>query len=323
MINFWKQLPKPFLVLAPMENVTDFVFREIVSGLPKPDVFFTEFTNAEALTSEGYVATIGKLKYSENQRPIVAQIWGRSPEALYKAARLVQEMEFDGIDINMGCPDKTVIKMGAGSAHINNRTLTKEVIEAVKAGANNLPLSIKTRIGFHQDITEEWTTFLFEQKINALIIHGRIAQQMSKGQANWQQVGHAVKIKNKISPETILIGNGDIKSFTEAHEMHKNHGVDGVMIGRGIFLNPWVFEKTLDIKLHQKEEYIELLLKHVRLYTEIWGDTKNFDVMKKFIKMYIKDFGGANQLRQNLMETKNSDQVEEILLRSSQTLTLS
>lgn len=314
MVNFWKDLPKPFLALAPMENVTDFVCREIFSELPRPDVFFTEFTSAQGLFSEGRNETIQKLKYSKNQRPIVAQIWGTSPEILYKAAALVQENKFDGIDINMGCPDKTVVKNGAGSALIKNHALTKEIIHAVKAGANDLPVSVKTRIGFDEDKTEEWISFLLKQNINALTIHGRLATQMSKGCANWEEIACAVKIKNQISPETLIVGNGDIESFTQADEMHKKCKVDGIMIGRGIFSNPWVFERSRDIKMRQKEEYIEILLKHMKLYNNTWGKTKNFEVMKKFFKMYVKDFPGANKLRQKLMETKNSSQVEEILL---------
>lgn len=314
MVNFWKKLPKPFLVLAPMEDVTDFVFREIVATtLPRPEVFFTEFTSAEGLTSKGYERVVGKLKFSENQRPIVAQIWGLSPEALNKAAKIVQDLGFDGVDINMGCPERSVVKRGAGSGMIRNPSLAKEIIAAVSEGAKNLPVSIKTRIGIGTVVTEEWISFLLCQKPDALTVHGRTARQMSLGNADWEQVGKAVKLRNELSPETIIIGNGDIKNFAQAREMYKKYEVDGVMIARGIFHDPWVFEKNINLTIHTKEEYLDHLLKHVKLYEQTWGKTKNFAAMKKFFKMYVKNFDGANELRMELMETKNVTEVEKLL----------
>jgi len=314
MANFWKLLPKSFLVLAPMEDVTDVVFREIVAKeLARPDVFFTEFTSADGLFSEGRAKTIPRFKYSEKQRPIVAQIWGKNPENLYKAAQLVHQLKFDGIDINMACPDKAVLKKGCGGALIQNQTLAKQSIEAVREGSKDLPVSVKTRLGFDSIITEEWVTFLLRQKIDALTIHGRTVTQMSKGEANWDEIGKAVKIKNKIAPETVLIGNGDVKSFEEALVLNKKYGVEGIMIGRGIFSNPWVFERTVGPQIHSKEKYIKILLKHLALHDQTWGDTKHFDTLKKFFKMYIKNFAGANELRQKLMECKNSSEVRTIL----------
>lgn len=318
MVNFWKSLPKPFLVLAPMEDVTDYVFREIVASLPRPDVFFTEFTSAEGLVSKGKERVIRKLKYSENQRPIVAQIWGLSAEAMNQSAKLVQELGFDGVDINMGCPERSVVKRGAGSGMIRNPSLAKEIIAAVREGANNIPVSVKTRIGIGTIVTEEWVSFLLKQKLEALTVHGRVARQMSTGEANWQEVGRAVQLRNEISPETIISGNGDIKNFSQALEMHEKFGVDGIMIARGIFSDPWVFERKTDQSIHTREEYLEHLLKHVKLYEKTWGKTKNFAAMKKFFKMYIKNFDGAVELRMELMETKNSSEVENILSKSLQ-----
>ncbi|MDO8487121.1 MAG: tRNA-dihydrouridine synthase [Candidatus Curtissbacteria bacterium] len=311
MLNFWQKLPKPFLALAPLDDVTDVVFREIIAGIAKPDVFYTEFTSADGLCSKGKVKLLQKFKYTENQRPIVAQIWGKTPENLYKAAKLVKDLKFDGVDINMGCPDKTVMKQGCGASLIGNNNLTKEIIDSVKRGAKNLPVSIKTRLGAGSIITKDWIGFLLDQKLDALIIHARTAAQMSQVPANWQEIGRAVKLKNKISPKTILIGNGDILSFPQALQMHKTYGVDGVMIGRGIFANPWVFEKTT--KVHAREEYLELLLKHLTLFEETWGKTKNYQVMKKFFKMYIHSFEGANQLRQQLMETTSNQQAAQAI----------
>jgi nifR3 family TIM-barrel protein len=297
-----------------MEDVTDFVFREIVAGLPRPDVMFTEFTNAEGLMSKGKDRVIRKLKYSENQRPIVAQIWGLKPEVMNGAAKLVQELGFDGIDINMGCPERSVVKRGAGAGLIKNQSLAAEQIAAVREGANELPLSVKTRIGVGQVVTKDWITFLLEQKLDALTIHGRTARQMSLGEANWEEVGKAVKIRDSISPDTIIIGNGDIKNYSQASEMRENYGIDGVMIARGIFSDPWVFEKEATEANHSKDEYLEILLRHVKLYDETWGKTKNFAAMKKFFKMYVKNFDGANELRMELMEAKNVSEVEKILI---------
>ncbi len=314
MYNFWQNLPKPFFILAPMENVTDFVFREIIAQEAKPDVIFTEFTSADGLFSKGRNQTIHKLKYSPIQRPIVAQIWGNNPQKMYSAAKLVQDLKFDGIDINMGCPDRGIIRKGAGAGLIGNYKLTKEIIEAVKKGAPNLPLSIKTRIGLDTVITEEWIGYLLRQKIHALTVHGRTAKQMSKGKANWKEVHRTTWIKDKISPNTVLIGNGDITSYEQATKIYDTYSVDGIMIGRGIFANPWIFAPHDNSKARSRQQYVELLLRHLKLQEETWGSTKHFDVMKKFFKMYINNFKGANLLRQKLMETTNSTQVEKILL---------
>lgn len=313
MSNFWPKLKKPFLVLAPMENVTDYVFREVIAGIAKPDVFFTEFTSTGGLFSKGRDIVIRKLQFSRIQRPIVAQIWGKEPENFFKASQLVKDLKFDGIDINMGCPDRGIVKNGAGAGLVGNYDLTKEIIDAVKKGSGNLAVSVKTRLGSENVVTNKWIAFLLEQGIDALTIHGRTAQQMSKGEASWEAVGNAVKVKNKISPKTILIGNGDIGSYEQAKDKHDTYGVDGIMIGRGIFSNPWIFEKSQKLKIHNKKQYIEILTNHLQLQEKHWGREKHFDVMKKFFKMYIKDFAGANELRQKLMETTNNRQVKQIL----------
>jgi len=306
MNNFWTKLLKPFSVLAPMENVTDFVFREIVSTLlPKPDVLFTEFTNVDALTSDGYQKTIHRFKFSKNQKPIVAQIWGTNPDHFEKSAQIAEKLGFDGIDINMGCSVRAVIKIGACSALINNRPLVADIIKSAKKGSTKLPISVKTRIGFKDIITEDWITFLLEQKIDALTIHGRTAKQMSDVPANWNEIKKAVEIRNSISPDTIIIGNGDAKNQSDILEKHSKYGVDGVMVGRGIFSNPWIFEKIE--KEHGFDDYKKVLLKHLEMY----DNTMHFDKLKKFFKMYINNFEGAGALRAKLMETKS---VSEALL---------
>lgn len=310
--KFWKSLPSTFLVLAPMEDVTDVVFREIMTTLPRPDVFFTEFTSADALASLGRENAIRKFRYTENQRPIVAQIWGVNLENLKGAAKIVQDLGFDGVDINMGCPDKSVMKKGAGAALCKNPNLAKDIISAVREGAPDIALSVKTRLGYSEINTDEWITFLLKQNIDALTIHGRTATQLSRGEANWDEIGRAVKLRNLLSVETVIIGNGDIKSYADAVSMQKLSGVDGVMIGRGVFSNPWVFEKNLKTEKHLKAEYIGVLLAHLDLYEQTWGNTKNFEVMKKFFKMYVNNFPGASRLRDKLMHCKTSAEVREI-----------
>ncbi len=313
MANFWKKLPRPFLALAPMQDVTDFVFREIVTDCAKPDVLFTEFTNVDALTSRGYENAVRNFRYSEKQRSIVAQIWGTDPKNFFQTAQIIRKLKFDGVDINMGCPDRAVVKGGGGSALIKTPKLAKEIISAVKKGAGDMAVSVKTRLGFDKIITDEWISFLFKQKLDALIIHGRIAKKKSEGLANWDEIEKVVLFKNSISPETIIVGNGDVKSYKQALKMHKKYKVDGVMIGRGVFANPWIFEKTVETKKRTKNEYLELLLKHAKLYHDTWGDTKNFAVMKKFFKVYVKGFAGANELRQNLMMCENYFQVKKLV----------
>lgn len=306
--NFWRKLPRPFTVLAPMENVTNFAFRQVVATkLPKPDVLFTEFTNVEALNSGGFERTIPRFTLSMSQKPIVAQIWGINPENYYKSAKLIEKLGFDGIDINMGCPDRAVVKIGACSALINNKYLAKEIIEAVKKGSKKLPISVKTRIGFKKIVTEEWITFLLEQNIDTLTIHGRTVKEMSDVPANWDEIKKAVEIKNMISPKTVIVGNGDVKSYSEVIKRYKNYNVDGVMIGRGIFSNPWIFDKN--DKKHTPDEYKNILINHLKLLDQ----EKYFDEVKKFFKMYICNFEGANKLRAKLMQTKSVKEALKLL----------
>ena len=313
MINFWKKLKKPITALAPMDDVTDFVFREIIAGIAKPDVLFTEFTSADGLFSSGSEKVMRRLLFSEIQRPIVAQIWGSNPENSKKAAKLIENLGFDGIDINMGCPDRSIMSKNSGAALINNKELVKEIIDATRKGSSKLPVSIKTRLDKNRELTREWIIFLLSQNIDALILHGRSAKAMSKGEADWEEIGRAVELRDKINPEIILIGNGDVKSYKEVEEKHKNYKVDGVMIGRGVFNNPWIFERDKEPKEHTKDEYINLLITHTRFFNDKWGEDKNFHEMKKFFKNYIKGFKGANILRQRLMKVKNYEEFCEII----------
>ena len=297
----WDSLPRPFFVLAPLDDVTDVVFREMVAQAGPPHVFFTEFTNVDALFSKGRAATLPRLYFTANQRPIVAQFWGVKPDNFYRAAQLAAELGFDGLDINMGCPDKNVRKAGACSALIDNRPLAAEIIAATKAGAPHLPLSVKTRLGVKTLQTEDWIGWLLEQKLAAITIHARTVLEMSNVPAHWDEVGRAALLRDRHARGTYIIGNGDVMSLAEARERAAQYGVDGVMIGRGIFRNLWFFNPDQDMQRLPAAKRLNLLQKHVELFEHTWGERKNPATMKKFLKMYISDFAGAAALREHLM----------------------
>jgi len=312
MNNFWTKLKRPFTVMAPMDDVTDNVFRQVVLSAARPDVFFTEFANVDGLVHGANGIPLRKFTFTPNQHPIVAQIWGVNPTNFEKAAKMVVKLGFDGIDINMGCPVRDVIKIGAGSGLIGNYDLVKEIIKVTTKCADKIPVSVKTRLGKNENIAHDWITFLLEQKLAALTVHARIAKQMSQGFADWEEIGRIVIIKNKIAPGTLIIGNGDVKSYAEVTEKHKKYKVDGVMIGRGVFSNPWIFDSTTP-RSRQRKDYIDLLIRHIDLFEKTWGNTKNYAVLKKFFKMYINSFDGASALRAKLMVTNGFDEARKIL----------
>ena len=309
MTNFWQKLKRPFYVLAPMEEVTDTVFRQIIISIGPPNALFTEFVNVDGLCSKGREYLLHHLKFSEIERPIVSQIWGMNPEHYYKVAQEIVEMGFDGIDINLGCPVKSVVKMGACAALIENQTLAKEIILAALEGAGILPVSIKTRIGLKTIVTEEWFTFLLQFPLDVITVHGRTAKEKSDVPSHWDEIGKVVTMRNQRKTQTLIIGNGDVMNLIEADEKVKQFGVDGVMIGRGIFYNPWLFN-IREVE-HSVEERLDLLLKHTRLFVKTWGNTKNFSNMKKFFKMYVQGFPGASEIREQLMRCQMVDEVEQ------------
>jgi len=302
--NFWKTLKPPITILAPMSDVTDCVFRQIITTTGKPDVFFTEFVSSDALFSDGRDSVKNKLQFSKNQHPIVAQIWGATPENFGRAAKRIEELGFDGIDINTGCPSRAVMKNGSGAGLIGNNELVKEIVSEIRKASPDLSLSIKTRLAEDKTSTKKWISFLLSLNIDALILHGRTTKELSRGKANWEEIGKVVKLKNKINPEIIILGNGDVNTYQEVLEKHKQYGVDGVMIGRGVFKNPWVFETKGDALTHTKEEHTDLLRRHTRLYIDTWGKTTSIGPLKKFVKIYIKNFRGSKDLRYRLMESK-------------------
>lgn len=318
--NFWKLLTRPAFTLAPMEDVTDTVFREIVLSNSDPEclhVLFSEFISTDGLCHEvGGPKVRHRLQINESERKlleeknvkIVVQIWGTRPEKFYKATKLIcEEDQFDGIDINMGCPVKKIVKQGGCSALIAVPDLAKEIVIATKE-ASNLPVSIKTRIGINKAVTEDWIPHLLECHPALITVHGRTQKQQSEGLADWNEVKKAVDLRNELSPETLIHGNGDVYSVEEGLEKVRNYQVDGVMIGRGIFHNPWFFNTVTVEK--STEEKLELLWKHTLLFSETWGKGKNFATLKRFFKIYTHGFPGAHQLRAQLMETNSPEEVQ-------------
>lgn len=311
----WKNLPKPFFALAPMEGATDTVFRRIVAECGRPDVSFTEFTNCEGLLSKGSEKVGKRLKFTKDERPLIAQIWGTNPDSFFEVAKKLVEMGFDGIDINMGCPERTVVRHGACSGLIANHTLAKEIIESTRKGAGSLPVSVKTRIGLKTIQTEEWLGFLLQQDLDAITIHFRTQKEMSNFPAHWEEAEKIVKLRDKLSPSTVLIGNGDVLSKQQSMELAEKYNLDGIMIGRGVFHDPFIFDESIDYATLSKEKKIQLLKRHLDLFEQTWGkdDPKSYPPLKRFFKIYVQGFAGASELREKIMMTNSIDEVRRVL----------
>lgn len=323
--GFWGNLPKGFVVLGPMEGVTDAVFRQMVGSLGKPDVSFTEFTSVEGMVSQAGSdeevrakwrtnGVLQRLFYAESERPIVAQIWGRDPEKFAAAARIIKDLGFDGVDINFGCPVREVVNKGAGAAMIERGRWGQvaEIIAAVREGTGGLPVSVKTRIGVKKVVTQEWVEFLLSLGLAAITVHGRTVAEKSKVAAHWEEIGKAVEVGRAEGGETLIVGNGDVRSRKEAEEKVREYGVDGVMIARGVLEDPWVFGKGMN-ENRGRQERLGLLKKHLRLWEEAWEGAKSFSNFKKYVKVYIRDFAGAGELRGQLMAARAAKEMLEIL----------
>jgi tRNA-dihydrouridine synthase len=311
-MNFWQNLPKPFFILAPMEAVTNVVFRHVIAEAARPDVFFTEFTNASSYASEkGIHSTRGRLEFTDDEQPMVAQIWGNRPdEFAYMAHRLAQ-MGYKGIDINMGCPVKNVVK-SAGSGLIKNPVLAADLIANAKEGG--LPVSVKTRLGYSSvDEWHDWLTHILQQDVANLTIHLRTRKEMSKVDAHFELIPEIKILRDKIAPQTLLTVNGDVRDRQHGEELVKEYGVDGIMIGRGVFTNPFAFEVRK--QEHTRDELIALLNIHLSLFdqysTEL--EPRQFEPLKRFFKIYIRDFPGASELRERLMHARSTDEVRTLI----------
>lgn len=312
--NFWAELPKPFFILAPMEDVTDVVFRHVVKAAGAPDVFFTEFTNSDSFCHpDGIESVRGRLMFTEDEQPMVAHIWGDKPEFFREMSIALAEMGFKGIDLNMGCPVPNVAERGKGSGLILRPEVAAELIEAAKAGG--LPVSVKTRIGFtEKDELEAWISHLLKQDIANLSVHMRTRKEMSKVDAHWDLIPEIVKLRDEIAPQTLITINGDILDRQMGLELVEKYGVDGIMIGRGIFKNPYAFEK--EVKEHTPKEMMDLLRLQLDLQDQFAEQVPRSIVgLHRFFKIYVKGFPGANDLRVSLMNTKSTAEVRTILDR--------
>lgn len=304
--NFWNTLQKPIFVLAPMADVTDAAFRRLIASKGRPDVTWTEFVSADGLArapEEGRKKLLLDLLYTEEERPIIAQFFTSNPDHMREAASLAKDLGFDGVDINMGCPVKSIEKQGAGAAIMKNPALARAIIRAAKEGARGLPVSVKTRIGYNKVELETWLPEILKEEPALVTIHARTRKEMSKVAARWEFVRRAVEIRNEMKSETLIFGNGDAYDLSDAREKVRETGCDGVMLGRAIFGNPWLFKEGYAPSM---EEKLLTLAEHIELFDTLLGHEKSFAIMKKHFKAYVKDFDGAADLRAVLMACEDA-----------------
>lgn len=319
MTDFWNRLPKPIFALAPLANVTDAAFRRLIAKYGKPHgpaVMFTEFVSADGLVRGNRDVLLHDLAFGESERPIVAQLFTGRPDMMAKAAALVGKLGFDGIDINMGCPDRSIERAGAGAALIKTPKLARELIAAAREGGGGLPVSVKTRLGYNKDVLDEWLPALLEMRPAAITIHARTRKEMSRVPARWERIARGVELRNACQGDTLtrtlIIGNGDLKNIKDAKAKIEDSGADGAMLGRAIFGNPSLFAHSRELANDVKER-LRIAVEHARLFEKLLGDVKNFAVMKKHFTAYVEGFPGAKELRMRLMETESAAEIEEII----------
>lgn len=317
MESFWTKLPKPFFVLAPMADVTDAAYRNLIAHKGKPDVTWTEFVSADGLyytrekkgIPDAENPLMRDLQFTDAERPIVAQLFSSNPETMAYAAKLCAELGFDGVDINMGCPDKSIEKQGCGAAMIKDPAKAKEIIKAARE--SGLPVSVKTRIGYNQEAIDEWLPQLLEENLPALTVHLRTRKEMSNVPAHWELMPRVVSLRNRIAPGTLIIGNGDVADLADAKQKATVSGCDGVMIGRGIFGNPWVFAGR-SLQDTTPAERLAALVEFAKAF-EGMQPTKSFHLVRKHVKAFATGFDGVAELRAKLMDSGSADQMEQIL----------
>lgn len=298
-----------------MADVTDAAFRRIIARESKISerediVLWTEFVSADGLFGGGWDKLSKDLIYTEDERPIVAQFFSQDGNLMKRAGKLAAEMNFDGVDINMGCPDKNICKQGSGAALIKTPEKAREIIRKTKEGAGKLPVSVKTRIGYSKIKTEEWLLELLKEEPAVVTLHARTKKEMSKVPAHWDEIRKAVQLRDKLGSKTLIVGNGDVVDIKDAREKAETTGADGIMLGRAIFGNPWLFREDIEPNQISLDEKLETLIEHSRLFEEILGDVKSFHIMKKHFKAYVSGFKNSKELRVKLMETENSKEIE-------------
>lgn len=320
MTTFWQKLPKPFLVLAPMADVTDPAYRRLIAAHGKPDVTWTEFVSADGLYYTREVKKIPDhenplvrdLGFTQSERPIVAQLFGSNPERMAYAAKLCAELGFDGIDINMGCPDRSIEKQGAGAAMIKSAESATAIVAAART--SGLPVSVKTRIGYTTETIDEWIGHLLSLGLPALTVHLRTRKEMSLVPAHWELMPRVVALRDTRAPGTLIIGNGDVQSREDALQKAQESGADGVMLGRAIFGNPWVFTDRAHESI-TPEEKLAALREFARYFEEL-VPAKSSHLLKKHFKSFVSGWPGASELRQKLMETSSLAELEAVLAQA-------
>jgi tRNA-dihydrouridine synthase B len=340
--GFWEHLPRPILGLSPMDGVTDAAYRFMVAKYGKPSVMMTEFTAAEGIRA-GAERLMTDFLYDPIERPVVAQIFGSDPSAFIIAGAVAAALGFDGVDINMGCPAKNIAEKGAGASLILDPHRAKAIIRATREGIKayadgkslkemgvlpniitiiearrtelgltdadrrDLPVSVKTRIGYSDIVIEEWVKHLLEEKPVAITLHGRTLKQLYTGFADWDAIARGAAIIHET--DTLVLGNGDVQTLEEAQQKVAEYGVDGVLIGRASFGNPWLFAG------HDAtwEERKSIMLEHAR-YLNTIVDGRGFIRMRKHLLDYTRGFEGAKETRMQLMRVTTLAEVEAILL---------
>jgi len=341
MRNFWQEIKRPIFCLAPMADVTDCAFRQIIAKYGKPEIFWTEFVSADGLAHPvAREKLLVDFIYGENEHPIVAQIFGSNAENIKKASALCKKLGFDGIDINMGCPDKSIEKQCSGAAMIKDPKLARECIRGAIEGGGGLPVSVKTRIGYNKNEIETWIPELLKENLAALTVHLRTRKEMSDVPAHWDLMKRIVEIRDEMKVKTLILGNGDIMNLEDAEKKIKETGCDGVMLGRAIFGNPFLFAPRQEASLKKHENFLlkifsvrrrhssqgfsqellvstrkklKVMVEHTKLFEKMLGKHKNFAIMKKHYKAYCNGFDGAKELRVKLMEAADARQVENIV----------
>ncbi|CAH0484898.1 unnamed protein product [Peronospora farinosa] len=317
MSSFWQGLARPLYCVAPMANVTDAAFRHLISEIAKPSVMWTEFVSCEALThdADSRRRMMTTLKYAEKERPVVAQLFGSKPKQFYESAMIVRDLGFDGIDINMGCPERNVNKQGSGAALILQPSLAMEIVAACKRGAGDLPVSVKTRIGFHHIDYKDWVLRLLATGAEVITIHGRTRDEMSKVPAHWDIIGEVATLAKSIGSSALILGNGDVENLVDARQKVDEYGVDGVMLGRALFGNPWLFQGYPNTTHVSVKEKLEVIRRHTQLFQELLAGPNliGFSRMKKFYGSYLKGVPNARHLRDRMARTQTPEDVYYII----------
>ena len=336
-MNFLDQ--KNIIGLSPMDGITDEAFRLVQTKIAKPDLMFTEFVSAEGI-SRGGIKLYETLLFSPEERPIVGQLFGKDPESFYKSAIIICELGFNGVDINMGCPAKTVTQNGSGAALISKPDLAIEIIKSTKQGIDdwfsgkvkitdlglnkktlevikrnqqyskistikNLrpTISVKTRLGTTHPITETWIPILLAQGLDFLTIHGRTLKQAYAGIADWDEIKKVVQLAKNTN--TKIFGNGDIQTRQQGIEFCQKYGVNGVLIGRAAGGNPWCFSDHLATP----QEKFSAMLLHAQIFSQVFPH-RCFDSLRKHFLLYTAGFPDAKSLRMKLVRLNS---VKELL----------